>query len=59
MQKVYTCKACQICMKQRKKYGNLPVKEVEATIPWNRVNIDLIGPYKLKTPTMEWESQLS
>jgi hypothetical protein len=35
--------------KQRKKYGHLPPKEAE-DLPWSRVNVDLIGPYVVRTP---------
>ena len=36
--------------KQCKKYGHLPPKQAEV-IPWQRVNVDLIGPYTIKTPS--------
>ena len=36
--------------KQREKYGHLPPKEAEE-LPWSRVNVDLIGPYVVHTPT--------
>ena len=39
-----TCPQCQINKRQRKKYGHLPAKEAEY-LPWERVNVDLIGPY--------------
>ena len=45
-----TCPQCQVQKKQRKKYGHLPAKEAEVT-PWRRVNVDLIGPYTVTTPT--------
>ena len=45
---IKTCHVCQITKKQRKKYGHLPAKKAEV-IPWNRVNVDLIGPYNIKT----------
>jgi transposase InsO family protein len=35
--------------KQWKKYGHLPPKEAEE-LPWSRVNVDLIGPYVVRTP---------
>jgi len=35
----------------------MPVKEAEPTIPWNWINLDLIGPYNVKTPNKEWELQ--
>ena len=44
-----TCKICQLTKKQRKEYGHLPPKEAE-TIPWKRVNVDMIGPYTVRTP---------
>lgn len=50
-QHVRTCRKCQLCKKQRKKYGHLPAKEAENPEPWNRVNIDMVGPYTVKTPT--------
>ena len=43
-----TCDKCQLSKKQRKKYGHVPPKDAEVT-PWKRVNIDLIGPYKIKS----------
>jgi hypothetical protein len=42
--------------KKRKKFGNLPPKEVGKE-PWKRVNIDLIGPYKVRTLTKVYELQ--
>ena len=45
-----TCRTCQLFKKQRKKYGHLPAKEVEE-LPWSRVNVDLIGPYVVRTLT--------
>jgi hypothetical protein len=44
-----TCHTCQLFKKQRKKYGHLPPKEAEE-LPWSRVNIDVIGPYIVRTP---------
>jgi hypothetical protein len=46
---VKTCRDCRVCKKTRKKYGHLPPKDVEATVLWNRVNVDLIGPFSIKT----------
>ena len=40
------CEICQKNKKQNKKYGHLPVKEAE-TVPWDRLSVDLIGPYKI------------
>ena len=45
---VQTCRECQLCKKNVKKYGHLPPKEAEPAVPWNRVNVDLIGPYNVK-----------
>ncbi len=45
-----TCKLCQKNKKPVKKYGHLPPREPD-TIPWSRVDVDLVGPYTVKTPT--------
>jgi len=45
---VTTCAICQKQKKQRKKYGLLPEKEAEFK-PWERLCVDLIGPYKIKS----------
>ena len=37
-----------VARKTRKKYGHLPPKKAETT-PWKRVNVDLIGPYTIKS----------
>ena len=42
-----TCPQCQINKRQQKKYGHLPAKEAEY-LPWERVNVDLIGPYTVQ-----------
>jgi hypothetical protein len=44
-----TCHKCQVSKKQKKKYGHLPPKIAEV-IPWKRVNIDIVGPYTVRTP---------
>jgi hypothetical protein len=46
---IKTCRDCQVCKNSRKKYSHLPPKDVEATVPWNRVYVDLIGPLSIKT----------
>lgn len=48
---VKRCPECQKYKKVRKEYGKLPAKEAEAPIPWNRVNVDLIGPLHVTTPS--------
>ena len=48
---VKTCRKCQMCKKTATKYGTLPPKEAEKSEPWNRVNVDMIGPLTVKTPT--------
>ena len=45
-----TCHICQLTKKQRKKYGYVPAREADI-IPWKRVNVDVIGPYTIRTPT--------
>ena len=42
------CHTCQLFKKQRKKYGHLPAKTTKTQL-WSRVNVELIGPCKLKT----------
>ena len=44
-----TCEICQMTKKQRKQYGLLPPKDAE-TIPWKRVNVDVVGPYTRINP---------
>jgi len=51
---VKTCEVCQLTKKQRKKYGHLPAKQAEVK-PWKRVNVDLIGPYTIKTKRKSYE----
>jgi len=43
-----TCRQCQLSKKVRKKYGHLPPKADYSTTPWERVDVDLIGPYTIK-----------
>ena len=45
---VSMCGVCQKRKKQHKKYGLLPKKEAECK-PWERLCINLIGPYKIRT----------
>jgi hypothetical protein len=42
---------CQIGKKVRKKYGDLPEKLAERPIALNRVDVDLIGPLTINTPS--------
>jgi hypothetical protein len=49
-----TCHICQLTKKQRKKYGLLPPKEAETT-PWKRVNVDVVGPYTVRTPAKTYQ----
>ena len=46
-QYIKTCDTCQRFKKQQKKYGHLPAKDAEA-VPWDRLCVDLIGPYTIK-----------
>ena len=46
---VKTCRTCQFTKKNRLKYGHLPAKKAEV-VPWQRVNVDLVGPYTVQTP---------
>jgi hypothetical protein len=47
---VNNCHECQIGKKVRNKYGALPDELSERAIAWNRVDVDLIEPLKIKTP---------
>jgi hypothetical protein len=44
---VKICPVCQCIKRQQKKYGLLPPKEAKAT-PWDKLCVDLIGPYKIR-----------
>lgn len=49
------CSRCPTCQRSKvsyKKYGHLPMKEAEAE-PWERLCVDLIGPYNIKRPGKE------
>jgi hypothetical protein len=48
MNDISTCAICQTQKKQSKKYRLLPEKDTEA-MPWDRLCIDLIGPYEIKS----------
>ena len=60
-QHINTCDVCQKHKRNKKKFGLLPPKEAE-TEPWEKLCVDLIGPYtfeekrkrttKLKAVTM-------
>jgi hypothetical protein len=45
---VAKCKACQLYKGPKKKYGHIPVKDVEAH-PWQTLCVDLIGLYTVRT----------
>ena len=48
---VRTCRKCQMCKKTTaKKHGILPAKEAEPAVPWQRVNLDMIGPFTIRQP---------
>ena len=44
------CHICQVTKPKQQKFGYLPPKENETTIPWHTLCIDLIGPYKWGNP---------
>ena len=44
---VKICPVCQRNKRRQIKYGLLPPKEAEST-PWDKLYIDLIGPYKIR-----------
>jgi IS30 family transposase len=45
-----TCKLCQFNKKTITQNAKLPVKQAEA-MPWEVVQVDLVGPWKVKTPS--------
>ena len=47
---VHTCYKCQTTKKKHKRYRFLPAKKAE-TEPWLWINMDLVGPYTVKTYT--------
>lgn len=42
-----TCHTCQLTKRTKKKYGHLPEKEAES-LPWEKLCVDMIGPYTIK-----------
>ena len=50
-----TCRKCQLFKKTRLQYGHLPAKKDIEIKPWQRVDVDLIGPYTVNTPTKKYE----
>ena len=42
-----SCDTCQRTKQPNKKYGKLPAKLSE-DIPWNKLCVDLIGPYGIR-----------
>ncbi len=49
---VKICPLCQRTKCKQKKFGILPPKEAEAT-PWDKLCVDLIGPYKIRRKGQE------
>ena len=49
---VKICPLCQRNKRRQKKYGLLPPKEAEST-PWDKLCVDLIGPYKIQRKGQE------
>jgi hypothetical protein len=43
------CPQCQLCKGKPKDYGHLPAKQAEKSEPWNRVDVDCVGPLPVKT----------
>ena len=46
------CPTCQRTKKTTKHYGHLPPKEAEAN-PWEKLCVDMIGPYTIRNPETE------
>ena len=49
---VISCSTCQRTKRRSKKFGHLPPKEAEAQ-PWDKLCIDLIGPYTIRRKGQE------
>lgn len=55
---VKSCHTCQLTKKTgRKKHGKLPPKKAKELVPWNRVDLDCIGPLSVTTTSVK-ECQL-
>jgi transposase InsO family protein len=52
MEFVKTCPICQRNKRKQKLYGHLPPKEAES-IPWDKLCVDLIGPYSIRRKGQE------
>ena len=50
------CHDCQKNKKVRRKHGKLPPRAAEPAMPWDRVNIDLIGPLSIEATNGKFES---
>jgi hypothetical protein len=48
---IKNCHECQIGKKVRKKYSVLPDNLTEIPVAWNRVDVDLIEPLTINTPS--------
>eukprot|EP00957_Ditylum_brightwellii_P118633 9048583-Ditylum_brightwellii.AAC.1 len=46
-QHVKSCKCCQFGKRRKQKYGHVPPK-IADQVSWQKVCVDLIGPYTLK-----------
>ena len=44
---VKSCKRCQLGKRRKRKYGHVPSK-IADQVPWQKVCVDLIGPYTVK-----------
>ena len=50
----FTCDTCQRHKVDTRGYGQLPARDVRAA-PWEQVDIDLIGPWQVKTRNASYE----
>ena len=46
---VAKCRTCQLTKRPSKRYGKLPCK-VAQSVPWQEINVDLMGPLSVTTP---------
>ena len=47
------CKECQQHKPRKRKYGQLPPKNIGELVPWETVHTDLIGPYTITTNQLQ------
>jgi transposase InsO family protein len=52
------CNECQLHKSRKRKYGQLPPKNVGELEPWKTVHTDLIGPYSINTKQFQTDGSI-